>query len=82
MGFALDGVNRTVYLHYVSPSGRSRMTVTLGTSSGQCGYLLTQPERVFPFTPARGTWTFQYDTRPSYSPNPGAPVSRETVKVL
>jgi hypothetical protein len=56
--------------------------VTLGTSTGHCGYLLTQPRRVFPFTPSRGTWTFQYDTRPSYLRDPGAPVSRETVKVL
>jgi hypothetical protein len=82
MGFGLDGISRIVYLHYVSPSGRSRATVTLGHTGGQCGYLLTRPRRVFPFTPSAGTWTFQYDTHRGYSRRPGGPVSRVAVKVF
>jgi len=82
MGFALNGVLRTVYLHYVSPSGRARTTVTLGRDTGQCGYLLTGPRRVFPFTPSRGTWTFQYDTQQTYSKSPAGPVSKVPVRVF
>jgi len=75
-GFSLGGRRARVFLHYVDPSGNVRLTVPLGRTGGQCGYLLTRPRRVFPFTPSRGRWTFQIDTRRAYSPAPGGPVWR------
>lgn len=75
------GVQRPVYLHWVSPTGAVHRTALLGRTGGQCGYLHTSAIRVFPFLPARGTWTFQIDTRRAYAPRPGAPVTRIRVTV-
>ncbi len=80
-GFALDGHPRTVYVHYVSPSGSMRQTVTLGKAGGQCGYLRTGRVRVFPFAPSRGRWTLQVDTRAAYTRRPHGPVSRIDVQI-
>jgi hypothetical protein len=66
-GFSLGGAARPIYVHYVSPSGKVRKTVSLGPTRGQCGYRRTARRRVFPFSVTRGTWTLQVDTRPSYS---------------
>ncbi len=80
-GFSLSGKRVRLYIHYVAPGGRSRRTATLGRASGQCGYLRTSARRVFPFTPSRGTWTFQIDTRSRYSRHPQGPVHRIKVAV-
>jgi hypothetical protein len=80
-GFSTSGARRTVYLHYVTPSGRARSTAKLGHTGGQCGYLRTSRRPVFPFTISPGTWTFQIDTRSRYSRHPGTPVSRIRVTV-
>ena len=80
-GFAPDGRRHIAYLHYVDPGGTVRMTVTLGRMGGQCGYLLTGRRRVFPFTPSRGTWTLQIDTRHAYARRPGGPVQRIAVRI-
>jgi hypothetical protein len=80
-GFAPDGSRRTVYLHYVSPSGHHRTTVTIGHTGGQCGYLLTRGRRVFPFGPTLGSWTLQLDARARYARNPGRPVARIRVQI-
>jgi hypothetical protein len=74
-GFALDGTVRPVYLHYVSPAGQLRMTTHLGTTGGQCGYLLTPARRVFPFNPSLGTWTLQVDSNRGYSDHPAGPAA-------
>jgi hypothetical protein len=80
-GFALDGVPRAVYVHWVTPSGRLRRTDQLGTTGGQCGYLRTAKRRVFPLAPSRGTWTLQLDTRQQYARVPGGPVARIRVAI-
>ncbi len=80
-GYSLGGTKRGVYLHYVGPTGHRRTTVALGHTGGQCGYLRTSPRKIFPFTPTRGTWTFQIDTRSRYARHPGGPVRRITVAV-
>jgi hypothetical protein len=80
-GFALDGISRHVYLHYVSPSGRPRKTVLLGNTSGQCGHMLTAPRRVFPFSPSSGRWTFQLDTNRRYFSRPLGPAARIGVQI-
>jgi hypothetical protein len=80
-GFALDGGRRTVYLHYVGPSGHARRTVPIGKTGGQCGHLRTRRRRVFPFSPSLGSWTLQLDTSPSYSRRPGGPVARIRVQI-
>jgi hypothetical protein len=80
-GFALDGGRRTVYLHYLGPSGRPRRTVVIGRTGGQCGYLRTDRRRVFPFSPSLGRWTLQLDTRRRSSPTPGGPVARIRIQI-
>ncbi len=79
--FSRTGAQLTVYLHYLSPTGGVRTTVSLGHTGGQCGYLKTKPRRVFPFVPSAGTWTFQLDTRSGYTRHPGGPVARIGVGV-
>jgi hypothetical protein len=80
-GFARDGHRRTVYLHYVTPTGRLARTVTLGRTSGQCGYLRTRRRRVFPFAPSLGAWTLQLDTSPGYARHVTTPVARIGVQI-
>jgi len=80
-GMSLNGARRTVYLHYVSPSGAPVDTVTLGSTTGACGYLETKSRRVFPFTPTVGDWIFQIDTNKTYSAHPAGAWARIRVGV-
>jgi hypothetical protein len=80
-GFALTGSRHRVYLHYVNPSGQPVDTTQLGQTGGQCGYLKTAPIRIFPFTPSRGRWMLQIDTRRTYGARPGGPVQRISVQI-
>ena len=80
-GFALDGRRKHVYLHYVSPAGRSQLTVSLGRTGGQCGYLRTSRRRVFPFSPSLGAWVLQLDTARSFSRAPAGPVAKIAVRI-
>jgi hypothetical protein len=80
-GFTLDGSQRSVYLHYVKPSGGLRMTIALGHTTGQCGYMRTRRRRLFPFSPGSGSWTLQLDTQAGYSRHPGGPVTRIGVSI-
>lgn len=80
-GFALDSRVRPVYLHYVSPPGHPRLTVALGHTGGACGYLLTPPVQVFPFSPSAGTWMLQLDSQEQYRRNPDGPVARIGVRI-
>jgi hypothetical protein len=70
-----------VYVHYVSPHKHLRTTVALGSVSGQCGYLKTAKQRVFPFIPTRGVWTLQLDSVRRYSSHPVGPVARIALRV-
>lgn len=80
-GYAMRGVPRAVYVHYVDPAGRARRTVRLGTAGGQCGYLHTGRRRVFPLALYAGVWTLQVDTRRSYRRRRGGPVTRILVRI-
>jgi hypothetical protein len=80
-GFARDSKPRSVYTHYVSPSGAVRATVSLGRTGGQCGSLRTGYRPIFPFSASRGGWTLQIDTRHSYARRPSGPVTRIHVRV-
>ena len=80
-GFGTDGRHPSVYLHYVSPSGRLSSTVSLGRAGGQCGYLETGSRRVFPFAPSRGHWTLQVDTQRAYHHRPAGAVARIGVQI-
>jgi hypothetical protein len=80
-GFGTDGKRRALYLHYVSPSGRATRTAGLGTAAGQCGYLRTRRQRVFPFSPSLGTWTLQIDTSRRYAKRPAGAVARIKVQI-
>ncbi len=80
-GFSLGGTRRSIYVHYVAPSGRAGRSYGLGTAAGQCGYLRTRARRVFPFSPTVGTWTLQVDTSRRYLKQPKGPVSRIRVQI-
>jgi hypothetical protein len=80
-GFSTAGAPLAVFLHYVSPSGGARQTVSLGNVGGQCGYLETKRLRVFPFKPSAGSWTLQVDTDRRYSRRPSGPVARIGVRI-
>jgi hypothetical protein len=80
-GFSLAGTRRSIYLHYVAPSGRPGRSYGLGTAAGQCGYLRTRARRVFPFSPAVGTWTLQVDTSRRYLKRPKGPSTRIRVQI-
>ncbi|HEY5316830.1 MAG TPA: hypothetical protein VIJ20_02545 [Solirubrobacteraceae bacterium] len=60
------GRGRSLYLHYVSPKGVSRLDRDLGAAGGACGHLTTPPLKLFPFTPKVGKWTLQFDKSASY----------------
>ena len=67
-GFSLQGDARPpVYVHYVGPTGRVARTTRLGTARQACGFLRTKERRLFPFTPRRGAWRLQFDTRKRYA---------------
>jgi len=67
-GFSLQGGARPpIYVHYVGPSGRVARTTRLGTATQPCGFLRTKRRRLFGFTPRRGAWRLQFDTRRRYT---------------
>lgn len=67
-GFGLLRRRASVYLHYVSPSGKVRRDVRLGTSEGACGVIRrTRLRRLFPFPAERGRWVLQFDTNKKYT---------------
>ncbi len=68
-GFGLQGLDEdtSIYLHYVGPSGRLARTVRLGRAGQACGFLRTKQRRLFGFTPRRGAWRLQFDTRKRYA---------------
>ena len=70
-GFALGqprgAAMPAIYVHYVDPRGKARLTVPLGTGQGPCGTIRrTKRMRIFPFVPRSGTWTLQFDTSRRY----------------
>jgi hypothetical protein len=67
-GFGLLRPHATVYLHYVSPSGKGRRNVRLGSALGTCGNIrATRLRHLFPFAAERGRWVLQFDTNKTYS---------------
>jgi hypothetical protein len=81
--YAFDfGSGLTVYLHYVRPNRRHRLTVRLGRTGGPCGTMVSQRRRIFPFRAATGNWRLQFDTSPRYRRTPPRPYVRLVVPVL
>lgn len=66
--FRLLGWGRggSIYLHYVTPKGVSKLDRKLGAVGGACGHLSTSRLKLFPFTPKVGRWTLQFDKSPAY----------------
>jgi hypothetical protein len=63
----LQPAPRSVYVHYVDPSGQVHRTARLGRTAGPCGHVLrTDRRRLFPFKARPGEWTLQFDTSPHY----------------
>lgn len=75
------GGGQKLYVHYVSPKGTSVDTVLLGLAGGDCGFLPSRSRELFPFNPAAGKWTLQFDTRRQYSAHPHGHVARVTETV-
>ncbi|HEV7808626.1 MAG TPA: hypothetical protein VGO80_22665 [Solirubrobacteraceae bacterium] len=66
-GFGLLRNRASVYLHYVSPSGKVRRNVRLGKAVGTCGKIrATRLRHLFPFRAERGRWVLQFDTNKTY----------------
>ena len=67
-GFGLLRRHASVYLHYISPGGKVRRDVRLGTALGTCGVIRKTRERhLFPFPAERGRWILQFDTNKKYT---------------
>jgi hypothetical protein len=80
-GFSLNGSVRPVYLHYVGPTRKAHRSLTLGSTTGACGRLVSKRQLFVPFSLSHGTWTLQVDTRRTYARHPGGPVSRIRVQI-
>ncbi len=80
-GFSRNGRRVPIYLHYIGPRGHLRSTTSLGLTTGQCGYMRTGRNRLFPFVPRPGTWTLQIDTTRTYSRRPAGPLARIGVRI-
>ncbi|MFL5818570.1 MAG: hypothetical protein ACJ76L_13340 [Conexibacter sp.] len=82
-GFALSaGAERvSVWLHWVSPSGRVRRSAALGNTGGDCGALTTAPRRVFPFDAEAGRWVLVLDTSRRYRVQTNGPRAKIPVHV-
>jgi hypothetical protein len=81
--YAFDfGARRTVYLHYVRPNRRHRLTVKLGETAAPCGTAVSARRRIFPFPAAPGSWRLQFDAVARYDPTPPRPFVRLIVPVL
>lgn len=64
-----------IFVHYVGPKGKVKKTVSLGRGKGACGSIRSSKKlRLFPFKPANGKWTLQFDTKRGYTK--GKPSSR------
>lgn len=71
VSFSANGMNLVkpsrVYVHYVTPRGKLKKTVSLGKAKGPCGHIAaTKPRKLFGFKAERGNWTLQYDTAKRY----------------
>ena len=62
-----------VYVHYVTPKGKLKRTISLGRGSGPCGSIpRTKLRKLFPFSLVPGTWALQFDTRKTYTRGKGS----------
>jgi hypothetical protein len=81
--YAFDfGARRTVYLHYIRPNRRHRLTIKLGETGGPCGTVVSGLRRIFPFPAAPGSWRLQFDAVAKYDATPPRPFVRLVVPVL
>lgn len=81
--YAFDfGGGRSVYLHYVRPSRRHRLTVRLGRTAGPCGTVVSRLRRIFPFRAEAGSWRLQFDTSARFDATPPRPFVRLVVPIL
>jgi hypothetical protein len=89
-GFGIARPNQDVFLHYVDPNGKLRLTLRLGRAQGQCGSIpRTAKRRLFPFdAPRHGKWRLQFDLSKTYirgvpatADKPGSPFLFYTIGV-
>jgi hypothetical protein len=63
----LSATPSTIYLHYIAPNGKRKLTKRLGVAQGPCGTFTAKKRKLFPFSPKRGLWKLQWDTKPKYT---------------
>ena len=80
-GYAVNTPPAAVYVHYLTPAGRARTTVALGTTNGPCGYLRGSLGRLFPFRARPGRWTLEVDTSRRYVPHQVGPAHRFSLTI-
>jgi hypothetical protein len=57
----------TIYVHYIDPRGKLRLSRPIGVGTAPCGTIKrTALRKLFPFNPRSGTWTLQYDAQKRY----------------
>ena len=67
-GLAAGAPAPPIYIHYITPRGKLKQTVLLGSGTGPCGSITkTALKRLFPFALTRGTWALQFDTRKGFT---------------
>lgn len=93
VSFSVFGMNllkpSTVYVHYVTPHGKLKQTISIGKAKGACGHITsTKKRKLFGFTAERGKWILQYDTSKKYkkgtskTPYPWATVSVKVKRIF
>lgn len=65
--YTVDGIGLSaragalVWIHYVDPVGRLRLSTPIGRTRGVCGSLQSIRHRLFPLRVGRGAWQLQFD---------------------
>lgn len=59
--------HQTIYLHYIRPNGKLKLTVKIGKTSGPCGGFRTSRRRIIPFHAETGFYRLYFDARRSFS---------------
>jgi len=76
------GSGLTVYLHYIAPNRKHRLTIKVGDTGGPCGTAVSPRRRIFPFRARVGTWRMQFDTVKRFDATPRRPFVILRVPVL
>lgn len=66
LGLSVPG-GAVVWVHWVDPLGKPRLSAAIGRAGGACGSLRSIRHRLFPLHVYRGDWQLQFDLKSDYS---------------